>query len=270
MEYSTVQRKRERQSGRRRHWMRIWRWRGDSEACVRVCLLARMHVFVYMSDKKMVFCALVSFNFGKKTGFNKAYLSWLQQKLTKTQAFKHCFYPKPCRDTMPPHNTWMTTKDGREIGTCTLTLTPTKSNKRVKLLHIFSCLRHIFILLFVFFLLFLTLLSPFLRLTVVEMNTERKQPECWCAKWGTRNVSKWQLHSIVPNTGGKNTPDPFLIWCVRVFRCYICHGMVCSVWNCILQMSRFAISCFSQKQFQLGWKLMPHKIVRTQSQKRNE
>lgn len=87
-------------------------------ACVLVCSHACMCTWVI---KRWSF-VLSSLSISIRNGFNKAYLSWLQQKLTKTQAFKHCFYPKPCRDTMPPHNTWMTTKDNRKMGAHPLTL----------------------------------------------------------------------------------------------------------------------------------------------------
>lgn len=84
-----------------------------------------------------------------------------------------------------------------------LALTPARSNKRVKLLHIFSCLLHIFILLFACFL-FLHCCRLFSVWRWFN-RTERthKQPKYWWAKWCTRNASKWQLHSIPPNTGRK-------------------------------------------------------------------
>lgn len=143
----------------------------------------------------------------------------------------------------------------RRASTHTLT-PPTNSNNEVKLLHIFSLF---FVLLLSFF--FIRILSsPFLRLTMDQIYRERGKspnfdgPNCVYAKCE-------QMTSSLLNTNtGKDTKKYARSIFNLMRTCFFVPNsvrflrwIVGSVWNC----------CFSQKQFQFEWKLMPHKIEHT-------
>lgn len=130
-------------------------------------------------------------------GFNK---NWQKHKHLSI-VFIQSHAVTQCHRTQ--HNTWMTTKDAREIRTHTHSHShPQEVTKES------NC--------YTFFLVFFTssyYYSPvFFSYIVVAFSPfdgglteprEHKQPKYWWAKWCTRNASKWQLHSTPPNTNRK-------------------------------------------------------------------